>query len=368
VLPVVEDAGHEVVKVTLVPDPLGAQEPPSVHDVPLIVMDEFARSAFVTRPTAVRAPVNVGLAMVGELAPTSAPVPSRAVVRPVATFEPSPVKVDAAAGTVPEPPSEIETPLTVSDELARSAFVTRPVAVSEPVIVGPASVTPLVPASAPVPFSAAASAVAMFAPSPVTPVATGTVIVPVPPRAMVVPLTVRVAAIWPAKPPLSTSTSPFVNPVIVVEPSTMLDAAEIVQVDPSVQFWPLTVVLALAKSEFVTSPGAVKLVETVGETSAAPVIVGAVARTTLPLPVVASSPSTPALLDSMSPFVPPMIGVVPTTRLLDPPPQIGDGEERPSCGADAMGARGRPRQYASSRSSRLARARAERARAKAPRR
>ena len=38
---------------------------------------------------------------------------------------------------------------------------------------------------------------------------------------------------------------------------------------------------------------------------------GEVARTTLPLPVVPSSPRTPELLYSMSPFVPLVITVVP---------------------------------------------------------
>src|ERR1700680_3806583 len=63
-----------------------------------------------------------------------------------------------------------------------------------------------------------------------------------------------------------------------------------------------------------------------GVPSAGVTRVGDVARTTFPDPVVASSPSTPALLNSMLPFVPPVIPVVPTINPLpaggrqEPPP------------------------------------------------
>jgi hypothetical protein len=75
-----------------------------------------------------------------------------------------------------------------------------------------------------------------------------------------------------------------------VVPVRVPAAAVTVQLDPKVQVDPFTVVEALARSVFVTSPVAVK-----DEVTVNPETEGDVASTTLPLPVVARSPSVPPL-------------------------------------------------------------------------
>ena len=76
--------------------------------------------------------------------------------------------------------------------------------------------------------------------------------------------------------------SPFVPLPIVVVPTMMpVVAAVTVQVEPSVQVWPFTVVAVLTKSALVTNPVAIKLLVTVS-----PEILGEVASTTFPEPVV----------------------------------------------------------------------------------
>ena len=183
--------------------------------VPLVALTRMvfaacvARSARVTRPVAVIDPVNVGEAMVGEVASAALPLPV------VAMFPRTPPLFDSRYPLVPsntvvtatvidaavddgehEPPNVQTVELTVIVSFARSAFVTSPVAVNDPVTVKPARVPTLVSDD------------------------------PVTPEARVAPVSVPAAA-------------------------------GTVQVDPSVHTCPLTVVAELTRSAFVTKPVAV---------------------------------------------------------------------------------------------------------------
>lgn len=108
-----------------------------------------------------------------------------------------------------------------------------------------------------------------------------------------------------------------VPPVMSVVPAAKDDATAVtVHVDPSVHVWPLTVVAGLTRSAFVTRPVAVRDPVTVN-----PAIVGEVARTTLPLPIVATSANkSEAPCDSIRPMVPPPMVVVPTVIEADAAP------------------------------------------------
>jgi hypothetical protein len=155
----------------------------------------------------------------------------------------------AAAVTVQLPPSVQVCPFTVVEALARSVFVTRPIAVKDEVTVNPETEGDVISTTFPD---------------------------PVVPRLPSVPL-------------LSYKIYPLVPLDTVVVP-TVIPVAVTVQLPPKVQVCPFTVVEALVRSEFVTRPVAVK-----DEVTINPEIEGDVASTTLPLPVVAKFPKMPAL-------------------------------------------------------------------------
>ena len=80
-------------------------EPPSEIDVPFTVTDEFARYAFT---------IGVAFQVPEVIVPTEVREDETIV-----EFRDVPVRVPAAAVTVPEPPRAIDVPFTVSDEFAR---------------------------------------------------------------------------------------------------------------------------------------------------------------------------------------------------------------------------------------------------------
>ncbi len=70
---------------TTSPPAIGVHEEPSVHEEPLTVIVGETRSPFVTNPVAVKEPVTVGVANVGDVLNTTEPLPVDVVV-PVPPF------------------------------------------------------------------------------------------------------------------------------------------------------------------------------------------------------------------------------------------------------------------------------------------
>jgi hypothetical protein len=154
----------KVVPVKVPAAAVTVQEDPSVQVVVLTVVPVFTRSAFVTSPVAVNEPVTVSPARVPVEVKEEVTMPGASVVpvNPVpgtaaaviVVLHPKPVLVVQiraleaveqvpTASAVGEAVPEVALPSTVFVSIvARSAFVTSPVAVNEPVTVSPAIVCP----------------------------------------------------------------------------------------------------------------------------------------------------------------------------------------------------------------------------------
>ena len=110
---------------------------PKVQDTPLMVIDGLARSAFVTSPVALRAPVTVRPAKVGAEAKTKTPVPVGVAARAEPTPVPRPVMLVEGRPVAFVNVNEVGVPKLGDDKVGEVDRTILP----DPVVVLPRAVT-----------------------------------------------------------------------------------------------------------------------------------------------------------------------------------------------------------------------------------